>query len=160
MSAGPALYNTRLELSRNIKNLKIWMSFKENGIDKYMDMIRKNLWQAQYLAGRIQFYHDLELMAPVETNVVAFRFNPQKEGIDLNNLNKEILMNLQEDGKAVVSSTVLNGKYCLRAAITNHRSLRCDFDLLVTEVMYWGNKISNTKKIVYEPENKNIREVS
>jgi hypothetical protein len=45
----------------------------------------------------------------------------------LNEVNKELLMRLQESGIAVVSSTMLNGKFVLRAAITNHRSRREDF---------------------------------
>ena len=40
-------------------------------------------------------------------------------------------MRLQESGEAVPSGTVLGGRFALRVAITNHRSRRPDFDLLV-----------------------------
>ena len=69
-------------------------------------------------------------------NVVCFRYRladcPQ-EG--LNDLNKELLMRLQESGIAVISSTVLEGKFALRAAITNHRSRKEDFQILLDAVV-------------------------
>jgi hypothetical protein len=41
----------------------------------------------------------------------------------------------------VVGPTKLRGKYCLRAAITNHRSRREDFDLLIREVVSLGRAL-------------------
>ncbi len=146
ISAGPPLNESRLDLSRNSKNLKIWMSLKEHGMDKYRRMVRKNLNQAQYLAQKIMSTKELELMAPVEMNVVAFRYNRAEKGVDLNWINKEIVMSLQLDGKIVVSGTILRGQLVIRAAITNHRSELQDFDLLVREVLRWGNELEVPKK--------------
>jgi aromatic-L-amino-acid/L-tryptophan decarboxylase len=68
---------------------------------------------------------ELELLADVPLNVVCFRYRPgDSSEKSLNALNKELLMRLQESGIAVISSTLLNGKFALRAAITNHRSKR------------------------------------
>ena len=46
-----------------------------------------------------------------------------------------MLLRLHESGVAAPSYTTLRGRYALRAAITNHRSRREDFDILVREVM-------------------------
>jgi hypothetical protein len=56
----------------------------------------------------------------------------------LNELNEELLIELQESGVAVPSSTLIDGKYALRVAITNHRSRREDFDILVQKVLEIG----------------------
>lgn len=131
-----------IELSRGFKALKIWMSFKENGVEKYRQLIRQNLQQAQYLAALVRGHEQLELLAPADLNIVCFRY--LADGLDdnkQNELNKEILMQLHESGAAVPSFTVLNGSYAIRAAITNHRSRLEDFDLLVKEVVRLGNKI-------------------
>jgi glutamate/tyrosine decarboxylase-like PLP-dependent enzyme len=85
----------------------------------------------------------LELMAPIGLDIVCFRFNPG--GLDttaLNALNKEILMQLHEQGIAAPSYTTLNDRYCLRIAISNHRSTLDDFDLLAREVVRLGKEIS------------------
>jgi len=120
----------------------VWMSLKENGIRRYQQMVRKNLQQAQYLAELIRQEHNLELLADVTLNIVCYRFNPgglNEE--ELNIINKEILMRLQEQGIAAPSYTLLNGKYAIRAAITNHRSQQEDFDILVEHTIRIGKEL-------------------
>ena len=53
-------------------------------------------------------------------------------------MNKRVLVSLQESGIAAPSYTTLNGRYCLRVAISNHRSRFEDFDLLVNSVVRIG----------------------
>ena len=60
----------------------------------------------------------------------------------LNAANKEILLRLQERGIAAPSSTVLNGQYCIRVAIANHRSIDEDFAALVAAVMEIGAEVA------------------
>jgi len=57
-------------------------------------------------------------------------------------VNREILMRLQEQGIAAPSSTVLDGRFAIRAAITNHRSTRADFDMLVRAVLEIGREVA------------------
>ena len=43
---------------------------------------------------------------------------------------------------AAPSYTRIGGRYALRAAITNHRSRREDFDVLVEEVLRQGRRLA------------------
>lgn len=140
LAAGPeSLNNYGLELSRGFKALKVWMSLKEHGIDKYRRLIRQNIAQCFYLASLIEKTENLELMAPVSMNIVCYRFNPGgMSEEELNALNKEILMQLQEQGIAAPSSTILNGNYVIRVANTNHRSTKADFETLVAATVQLG----------------------
>src|SRR5262249_17417223 len=105
-------------------------------------MVRKNIQQAQYLADLISREPHLELLADVSLNIVCYRYNPgDRSEEDLNTLNKEILMRLQEEGIAAPSYTLLHNKYAIRAAITNHRSRREDFDVLVRETLRIGKLV-------------------
>jgi glutamate/tyrosine decarboxylase-like PLP-dependent enzyme len=109
------------QLSRGFRALKAWMSLKEHGIRKY---------------GRL-----------IEQNIVCFRYigknreRPERDETGLDALNKEILTELQEEGIAVPSGTTVRGRYYLHLAITNHRSRRGDFDLLLEEVLRIGEKL-------------------
>jgi aromatic-L-amino-acid decarboxylase len=123
------------------------MSLQEHGLDKFARLIRQNIAQANYLATLIKQHDQLELMAPVSTNIVCFRFNPGIEEDRLNELNKEILMQIQEEGIAAPSYTKLNGRYCLRVANVNHRSVLQDFDLLVKEITTIGNGIMKKEEM-------------
>jgi glutamate/tyrosine decarboxylase-like PLP-dependent enzyme len=65
IAAGPELTsNFGFELSRNFKALKVWMSLKEHGIEKFARLIRQNLTQAKYLTDLIEQSGELELTAP------------------------------------------------------------------------------------------------
>lgn len=132
-----------LQLTRQFRALKVWMSIKEHGLDRFGRMIARNVDQARYLADLVESSDDLELMAEPGLDIVCFRYN--REGLDteaLNQLNKEILVRLQEGGIAAPSYTTLNGKYCLRAAISNHRSRFEDFDLTIEEILKIANAIT------------------
>jgi aromatic-L-amino-acid decarboxylase len=131
-----------LQLSRQFRALKVWMSVKEHGLDRFGRMIARNVAQAQYFGQLVENEPTMELLAPIGLDIVCFRFNPG--GLDmeqLNTLNKEILMQLHEQGIAVPSYTTLQGRYCLRIAISNHRSQQEDFDLLAREVVRIGHEL-------------------
>lgn len=143
LAAGPeTVSNHGMELSRGFKALKVWMSLKEHGVEKYAAMISQNIDQAFYLGEQIKKHPELELLAPVNMNVVCYRYNPGSlEDDRLNALNKELLMRMQEAGIAAPSSTLLSGKYAIRAAITNHRTRRHHLDEMVTATVEIGDKL-------------------
>jgi aromatic-L-amino-acid/L-tryptophan decarboxylase len=140
--AGKFLADYSFELSRGFKALKIWMSLKENGVEKFGRLIDQNIEQAQYLEQRIRAEPKLELVAPVGLNIVCFRYaNGRSDEAGLKALNTEIMLRIQESGLAVPSDTTVAGKHCLRVAINNHRTTRPDLDLLVEAVLKIGAQI-------------------
>jgi aromatic-L-amino-acid decarboxylase len=131
-----------VQLSRGFRALKVWMSFKTHGLNAFAQLIHQNVRQAHYLAGLVTKHPRLELLAPAPLNVVCFRFVvPGANDARLNEMNKEILLRIQESGLAIPSQTMLNGKFAIRVAITNHRSRREDFDLLVKAVVEHGTAL-------------------
>jgi glutamate/tyrosine decarboxylase-like PLP-dependent enzyme len=132
-----------VDLTRGFKALKVWMSLKAHGVGTIARLIEQNVAQARYLAELVEADPSLELLAPVPLNVVCFRYAPA--GIAdsrLNAINEEILLRVQERGIAVPSGTTLGGRYAVRAAITNHRSRREDFDLLARSVVEIGREVA------------------
>ncbi len=133
--------NYGFELSRGFKALKVWMSLKEHGRAKYAGMISQNNRQAAYLGKLVEEHPNLELMAPVSMSITCFRMiYPGLDEEALRELNREILLRLQEEGIASPSSTILEGKFTLRVANTNQRTRMEDMDLLVREVLRLGNQ--------------------
>ena len=73
----------------------------------------------------------------------ARRFDP-RDGRDtdaLNALNKELLMQLHEQGIATPSYTVLDGRYAIRVAHVNHRTQPSDLDTLVAATLRIGREL-------------------
>jgi aromatic-L-amino-acid/L-tryptophan decarboxylase len=136
-----------LELTRSFRALKVWMSFKTHGIDAFARLIEQNVKQARYCAALIESDADLELVAPVPLNIVCFRFAPKDANpAMLNQVNEEILLRIQESGLAVPSGTIIDGKFALRVAVTNHRSKRDDFDLLFEAASKLGREVLSESK--------------
>lgn len=74
---------------------------------------------------------------------MCFQFAP--EGVSeplISDLNRELLHRLHETGFAVPSYTELNGKFAIRAVLTNHRTTNEDIELLVQEVVRIGSQLS------------------
>jgi len=144
VSAGPHHFGEQgLELSRGFRALKVWMSLKTHGVERYARLIERNVAQARYLAGLVEAAPDLELLAPVALNIVCFRYaRPGLPPGGLDALNRELLLRLQETGVAVPSSAVVGGSAAIRVAIANHRSRREDFDALVEAVRRIGGELA------------------
>ena len=135
-----------LQLSRSFRALKVWMSIKEHGLDRFGRMMSRNIEQAHYLGELITQEPELELCAPIGLDIVCYRFNPGSLGPQrLERLNRDILSELHEQGIAAPSYTTLNGIYCLRVAIANHRSRQEDFDLVVRESIRIGHDLEKAK---------------
>ena len=136
-----------LQLTRQFRALKVWMSIKEHGLARFGRMMARNVDQAHYLGKLIEAAPDLELTAPIGLDIVCFRYKPG--GLDedaLNEFNRDLLIKLQESGVAAPSYTTLNGNYCLRAAISNHRSRFEDFDLMVDELLRIGKRLTQERR--------------
>jgi glutamate/tyrosine decarboxylase-like PLP-dependent enzyme len=132
-----------VQLTRGFRALKVWMSLKEHGLDRYARLVQQNIEQARYLAAAVQEAPDLELLAPVPLNIVCFRYvAPGRDEAGLDALNQELLIQLHERGIAVPTNLTLAGRFALRVAITNHRSRREDFDLLVRETRRIGAELA------------------
>lgn len=130
------------QLSRGFRALKVWMSLKEQGSRKYARIIQQNIDQAFYLGELVKASPQLELSTPITLNIVCFRYDvPGIDTDELDEINRQIVIELQEQGIAVLSGTVVKGKYVLRVAISNHRSRREDFDFLVKEVIRLGKEL-------------------
>jgi len=142
LASGVHLNDYGFQTSRGFRAMKIWMSLKEHGSDKFGRLIDQNIAQGHYLSALVEAEPLLELVAPTSINIVCYRYRSDgMDGEGLKALNTEIMLRLQEQGTAVISDTTVHGKHCLRAAINNHRTRCEDLELLIQETTRLGNEI-------------------
>jgi len=122
------------DLSRGFRALKTWFTLKTHGLGRIGRAIEGSCVLAKYLEGRILALPQLELMAPVALNIVCFRHR----GADPDSLNAGIVARLQESGLAAPSTTILEGRLAIRAALVNHRTRKEDLDRMLEAVLEWG----------------------
>lgn len=128
------------ELSRGFRSLRVWAQFMEHGTAKLGALISENCAQARYLGTLVTADPRLELRAPVALNICCFRFLAQD--FDLDWLNEEIVIQLQLQGIAAPSTTLVNGETAIRVNITNHRTQRADMDILIAAVCKIGTQLT------------------
>ena len=127
------------DLSRGFRALKTWFTIKTYGTEKLGAMIGRTCALARYLEARILAEPVLELLAPVELNIVCFRYRAANaDQVHINKVNADIVIDIQESGIAAPSTTILNGQLAIRAAIVNHRTDICDIDALIAAVIRFG----------------------
>lgn len=144
VSAGGMVFADRgMELTREFRALKLWMSLKAYGVTAHADLILQNVGQARALAAMVDAHPELELLAPVPLNIVCFRYlgDAADDGRS-NQVNRELLLRIQESGVAVPSSTVLDGRFALRCCFVNHRTRAADLGMLVEAVVLLGRAIA------------------
>jgi aromatic-L-amino-acid/L-tryptophan decarboxylase len=122
------------DLSRGFRALKTWFTLKVHGIDALGAVISRTCEVARHLERRILATPQLELLAPVELNIVCFRHR----GDEADALNAHIVADLHESGIAAPSTTVVDGRLAIRAAIVNHRTQERDVEALVDAVVALG----------------------
>ena len=141
MSAGsPWPCDLGPDLSRGFRALKTWFTIASFGTDKLGRMISHSCALAQYLKQRIEGSTQLQLLAPVQLNIVCFRYT-DIAAEHLDKLNAELLIALQESGLVAPSGTRIAGRFALRAAIVNHRTTRDDIDTLCQATLRLGNEL-------------------
>jgi aromatic-L-amino-acid decarboxylase len=123
------------ELSRGFRALKVWVTLRTHGPERLGQMVEKNCEQAAWLASRIQESDGWVLAAPTSLNIVCFRAEaPEGSAVDSDSLNREIVIRVQESGVAVPSTAEIDGRLCIRVAITNHRTLRKNLKILLRTI--------------------------
>ncbi len=126
------------DLSRGFRALKVWFTLKVLGTERLGAAISRSCALARYLEERITATPELELMAPVELNIVCFRYRAE----DSDKVNAEIAIWLQESGVVAPSTTRIGGRTAIRAAIVNHRTGRAEMDALVEGTLALGRALT------------------
>jgi glutamate/tyrosine decarboxylase-like PLP-dependent enzyme len=122
------------DLSRGFRALKVWYTLKVLGAEAIGASIARSCALGQRLGEIIAAEPALELMSPVQLNIVCFRY----PCADADAVNAGIVVDLQEAGRVAPSVTRIGGQVVIRAALFNHRTDESDLMALVTSAVAAG----------------------
>jgi glutamate/tyrosine decarboxylase-like PLP-dependent enzyme len=131
-----AFWDYGVELSRRFRALKVWLTLQYYGTRRIAEAIAEDISLAAYLGELVSNADDFELLAPVELSICCFRYVPRTgmSDAELNQLNERIMALVQKGGRAYVSNATVNGRFALRACITNFRTTKADIDATVEAI--------------------------
>ena len=138
---GFAFFEESIELSRRFRALKLWLSLRYHGLASFTEAIRNDLAMAQYLADLVRSTPELELCAPVTLSAVCFRHRDSRD-IQGDSLNQKILQRVIRRRKVFLSNANIDGRFALRACMTNHRTTRADVAQIINEVITAGMELT------------------
>jgi aromatic-L-amino-acid/L-tryptophan decarboxylase len=108
-----------IELSRDFRGLRVWFPLVLHGVNAFREALDEKLDLAGYLYEELSTVPGLELFGEPELTVVPFRL---REGGE--EANRRLLDLINASKRVVLSSTLLQGDFTIRACILSHRTHR------------------------------------
>ncbi len=108
-----------IPLGRRFRALKLWFVICSFGVEGLKEKVKYHLKLAKDLYDKISRDTEFEILAPLNANVVCFRYKPHNisEETSLNRINEELMHKLNNSGSIYLTHTKLNGKFTLRMVI-------------------------------------------
>jgi len=143
-----AFWDYGVELSRRFRALKVWMTLQYYGTRRLAEAVSQDISLAAYLGELVSAANDFELLAPVELSICCFRYVPRAGMSDgeLNELNEQVMGLVQKGGRAYVSNATVNGRFALRACITNFRTTKADIEETVEAIREAGRSFTQRRQ--------------
>jgi glutamate/tyrosine decarboxylase-like PLP-dependent enzyme len=116
-----------VQLTRAFRALKLWMSIKVFGLDRFRAAIDQGIRNAERAEHLLREQGSFEIVTGARLGVVTFRFRPTAcADDDLNQLTRSIFDGIVADGHALLTTTTINGQTVLRLCTINPRTTDSD----------------------------------
>ncbi len=139
----PNFADRGLQLSRSVRALKIWVSVKTFGLAPFRNAISRSMELAAQAEAYIRNNETLEMLIPASLGIVCFRVNPDHANLDeesLEKINRKVLARVFWEDRALMSSTLLRGRFSLRLCIVNHTTTWDDVRETLEAIERFGNE--------------------
>ena len=114
------------ELSRDFRGLRLWLPLQLHGVRAFREALDEKLDLARFLSEELSAEGSIEVPWEPQLSVVAFRLS---DGDD--EANRRFLERINASRRVMCSSTVIDGRYTIRACIVSHRTHRDRIEELV-----------------------------
>lgn len=112
--------DTSPELTKHFRGLRLWLPLIVNGVAPFRAALEEKLLLTRYFFEAIQRVDGFEVGPAPDLSVATYRYVPARG--DANRFNARLVEALQKDGRIFVSSTMIDSKFVLRAAIGSFRT--------------------------------------
>ncbi len=137
-----------IQLTRQFRALKLWMSFKVFGLEAISEAIALGFENAELAERLLRQAGCWEIVTPAQMAIVTFRYKPANGDDSLSNrITHELVGLLLEDGYAFASGTQLREKTVLRLCCNNPRATPEDLRQTVTLMGRLAAELEATFKV-------------
>jgi aromatic-L-amino-acid decarboxylase len=124
------------ELSRDFRGLRVWLPLKLVGARVFARALDEKLDLAEVCAAALRELPGVELVAPPQLSLLAFRHVPRGmvDGPELDAHNRRLLAAINRRGRVYLTSTVARGRFVLRVCVLSFRTHRDRIDVALADV--------------------------
>jgi aromatic-L-amino-acid decarboxylase len=134
-----------MQLTRDFKALKLWLSFKAFGSRALAEALEWGFHLAEFTEEQVRSRGGLDLMTEPSMGILCFRYVPNRGvDFDLNLLQQKIAQRLVEDGFAMLTTTVIRGETVLRMCTINPRTTHDDILQTLDRIEGIGKDLSGS----------------
>ena len=109
-----------VQLTRSFRALKVWLSLQTFGVAAFREAITRGFELAELAERELRARKGWEILSPAQMATVCFRFGKSDE------LQTQLVDEMMKDGYALLTSTELRGRACLRLCTINPRTTEED----------------------------------
>ena len=137
------LMNYSIQLSKDFKALKVWMTIEVYGHSVISKAIRNDIEMALYAYEKIKNNDLFKALHKPELSIFCFKYISKLKNISDDILNKKIIEEIEKDGRVFLSGTVIDKENVLRINCINHRRNKKDIDFLIRVLEEIGSKVED-----------------
>jgi aromatic-L-amino-acid decarboxylase len=113
------------ELSRDFRGLRVWLPLQLHGLARFRTALDEKLDLARLLHEGLRGTPGFDVPWEPELTVVAFRYRPEGAGVEQTDaFNRALLERINASKRVFLSSTLVHGRFVIRACIVSHRTHR------------------------------------
>jgi aromatic-L-amino-acid decarboxylase len=125
------------ELSRDFRGLRVWLPLKLCGADAFAAALDEKLDLAAHAAAALAATPEVELVAPPQLSLLAFRHVPRRLAGDaaaIDAHNRALLAAINRRQRVFLTSTIAGGRFVLRICVLSFRTHRDRVDAGLEDV--------------------------
>lgn len=130
------------ELTKHFRGLRLWLPLKLFGVHPFRAALSEKIHLARYFYEQMQSADGFELGTYPDLSVVTYRYCPKRGSAD--EFNQRLMQSIQQEGRVFISSTRVDGKFVLRAAILSFRTHLDEIDEVITVLKRHAQALEQT----------------
>ena len=131
-----------IQLTRQFRALKLWLSFKVFGLDAISEAIGAGFENAELAERLLREAGVWEIVTPAQMAIVTFRYEPANGDEELaDRVTQALVGRLLEDGFTFAAGTQLRGKPVMRMCCNNPRTTPADLERSIQRMTRLANQL-------------------
>jgi aromatic-L-amino-acid decarboxylase len=107
-----------LPLGRRMRALKLWFVIRDQGVAGLERRIRRDLAQAQWLAGEVRKAPHWKMLSPVRLQTLVLRHEPPgRDAIENDTAARALAQAVNESGEAFLTPALVEGRWAVRVSL-------------------------------------------